>query len=56
MIAIKNILISNRNIFTELVCSCCHKHLGYRNTINGKEYNETKGWKYCPYCGKELDK
>lgn len=40
--------------YTELVCSYCNKHLGVYERISDKEYNDTEGWNYCPYCGTEL--
>lgn len=38
----------------DLICSKCSKHLGTYNRVGDKEYDDTKDWNYCPYCGAEL--
>ena len=41
---------------TQLICGYCGKHLGYEERVGDKEYSETEGWEYCPYCGTPLYK
>lgn len=42
-------------IYTQLICGCCGKDLGTHTVEDGKEYNDTEGWKFCPYCGNEIE-
>ena len=47
--------ISENHIHHTIVCGCCGKRLGNYDIEDGKEYNDIDGWKFCPYCGNELD-
>ena len=42
-------------IHHQLICGCCGKYLGSYDIEDGKEYNDIKGWVFCPYCGRELE-
>ena len=40
--------------YQPLYCSACGEYLGRRGTIDGHDYDDTAGWKFCPYCGNEI--
>ena len=43
------------NIYQQLMCGCCNNYLGSYDIVDGKEYDEIKGWRFCPYCGSPLE-
>lgn len=45
---------SNRSI-TELLCEYCGSHLGELIISDEGVIDDTKGWMFCPYCGRELE-
>lgn len=40
--------------FTPLRCSECGAYLGRRGKTDGHDYDDTAGWEYCPFCGREI--
>ena len=36
-------------------CANCKKPMSLPGIIPNIEMLEERGWKYCPYCGKEID-
>lgn len=36
------------------MCTRCGHNLGTYQRNGEKEYDDTEGWEYCPYCGSRL--
>lgn len=55
MITIGRSWSNQNNMYQQLMCGHCGEYLGSYAIIDGKEHDEIKGWRFCPYCGSPLE-